>query len=183
MITFILFLSCIFVALAFGAMAAVSDFRGMTIPNGYSVVIFGAFAACYALMWGGGVHDAVFADLSSHLIGFAVVFGLTLVLYSMKVWGAGDQKMISAFAVWFGFAGLPLFLTYTAIFGGLIGIAALCIRKFKPFATPPQGSWVETVQAGESKVPYGIAIAAGALASFVKIGYLGVDTFRIFTGF
>lgn len=181
MVALIVFLSCVFVALAVGAFAALSDFRGMVIPNVYSLVIFGLFVLCYGVLSVFGGVGAL-SSLSSHLIGFAVVFVLTLVLFAAKVWGGGDQKLISAFAIWFGFSHIPVFLFYTVIFGGVLGVAALVLRKFKPIKAPVQGSWIEQVQAGGNKVPYGIAIFCGALASFVKIGYFSADTFRIFLG-
>ena len=181
MFALIVFLTCVFVAVAFGAMAAYSDFKGMTIPNQYSIAIFGVFAVCYAIVWllGGG---SVFAPLLSHVVGFLLVFVFGFALFAFKVWGAGDQKLISAFAVWMGFSGVIVFLFYTAVFGGVLGIVALLLRKFKPVKEPEEGGWIAQVQDGGGKVPYGIAIVLGALASFVKIGYFSVDTFRIFLG-
>jgi prepilin peptidase CpaA len=181
MFALVVFLSGLFVVIAYGGMAAYSDFKGMTIPNQYSIVIFGVFAVCYALVWllGGG---SAFAPILSHLLGFVLVFIFGFALFVLKVWGAGDQKLVSAFAVWMGFSGVVVFLFYTALFGGLLGIVALCLRKFKPVKEPGEGSWIAQVQDGGGKVPYGIAIMLGALASFVKIGYFSVDTFRIFLG-
>lgn len=179
MFLLIVFLTCVFVACAVGVLAAVSDYRGMVIPNLYSLIIFGAFVLCYGALWVGG-HAGVFAPALSHVLGFVVVFGVTFGMYSAKIWGGGDQKLISAFAVWFGFSGLPVFLIYTTLFGGLIGVAALLLKKYKPFKAPKEGGWVAQVQAGASKVPYGVAIAGGALVSFVKMGYVSLDTLRVF---
>lgn len=179
MIVLIIFLTCVLVAGAFGVMAGVSDYRGMTIPNLYSLVIFGAFVPCCGVLLIAGQGD-VFAPLLSHILGFAVVFGVTFAMFTMGLWGGGDQKLMSAFAVWFGFGGLPVFLIYTTIFGGVVGVIALLLKRFKPVKNPPEGGWVAQVQAGENKVPYGIAIAAGALLSFVKLGYLNIDTMRAF---
>ena len=39
---------------------------------------------------------------------------------------------------------------------------------------------VDRVQNGESKVPYGVAIAAGALVAFLKAGYLSGDFLIVF---
>ena len=179
MLLLIIFLFCLFVAVAYGAMAAVSDFKGMTIPNMHSVVIFALFVACYLVLWvfGGA---GVFSSVLSHLLGFLLVFALGFALFAFKVWGAGDQKLLAAFSVWMGFSGVPVFLVYTSLFGGVLGLVALYLKKYKPVAEPPKGSWIDQVQGGASKVPYGIAIMLGALASFVKIGYFSIDTFRIF---
>lgn len=181
MIALIIFLTCVFSAAAIGVMAGVADFRGMTIPNAFSALIFGLFCLCYALMWAFGM-QAVFAPLLSHVLGFVVVFVVTLALFVFKVWGGGDHKLMSAFAVWFGLVGLIPFLVYTVLLGGLLGIAALVLQKYKPVKNAAEGSWIAKVQNEQGKVPYGIAIAFGALASFVKMGYFSTDTFRIFLG-
>ena len=179
MFSLIVFLSCLFVVVAYGAMSAISDFKGMRIPNTYSVIIFSIFVGCYLVLWLlGGVGP--FASISSHLVGFVLVFLGSFALYAFKVWGAGDQKLISAFSIWMGFSAVPASLVYTSLFGGLLGVTALLLKKFKPVKEPLKGSWIDQVQNGASKVPYGIAIMLGALASFVKIGYFNVDTFRIF---
>ena len=67
-----------------------------------------------------------------------------------------------------------------SVAGGLLGLTALALRKWTPVKEPKENSWVARVQAGESKVPYGVAIALGALASFVEIGYLERDTLASF---
>lgn len=180
MIALILFLICVFMVCALGGLAALSDFRGMKIPNLYSILIFAAFPVCYAVVFLSGHAGDVFYAPLSHVMSFGLVFVLTLGLFVAKLWGAGDQKMISAFSIWFGLPHLIVFLFYTVLFGGVLGVLALILRKFKPIKAPKEGSWIAQVQGGGNKVPYGIAIFCGALVSFVKIGYFDVDTFRIF---
>lgn len=179
MFSLIVFLSFIFVAIAYGVMAAMSDFKGMIIPNMHSVIIFGLFVGCYAVLWLLGGAD-VFSPLLSHVLGFVLVFAGSFALFAFKLWGAGDQKLISAFSIWMGFSAIPVFLVYTSLFGGMLGLIALYLKKYKPVKEPPKDSWIDKVQSGVGKVPYGIAIALGALASFAKIGYFSIDTFRIF---
>lgn len=181
MIFLALFLACLFVAIATGAMAAWSDIRGMTIPNLYSVIVLGAFFVAFGLLWVFG-YDHVFSGLSRHLAAALIVFVITLIMFAAKVIGAADSKLGTAFALWVGLKGLIPFIFYTSLAGGLLGVAALAIRKWKPFKDPEEGSWIAQVQGGASKVPYGVAIALGALASFVKLGYVGVDNFSLFLG-
>ncbi len=180
MIFLILFLTFIFIALSFGAMAAYSDYRGMIIPNLNSLVIFGAFVFCYVALMAGGYADQVLSPLVSHFVAFAAVFLTTLALFFARVLGGGDQKLMSAFAVWMGFEALPAYLVYVALFGGILAVIALVLKAWKPVEEPLAGSWVDQVQSGKGKVPYGIAIFLGALVTFVKIGYFDADTFRIF---
>ena len=170
MILLIIFLMCLFVVMGTGVLAAVADFRGMTIPNLYSAIIIAALVVCYAVLWLGG-RDEVFYSPLSHILSAVIVFGLTLLMFMAKIVGAGDSKLASALALWVGLKGLVAFVFYMSVAGGLLALVALALKKWTPVKNPPKGSWVEQVQGGASKVPYGIAIVLGALASFVKIGY------------
>lgn len=172
MIALVLFLTFLFVAVAVGAMAAWSDFKGLTIPNWHSAAIFLSFVAAYVLMRLFG-HDDIFSSLWSHGAAGLVVFVVTALLFTLGTMGAADSKLSTAYAFWTGVAGLPAFLFYMALTGGLIGLITLFLRKYKPFRHVAAGGWIARAQAGENKVPYGIAITAGALASFVHLGYLG----------
>ncbi|MEZ5814156.1 MAG: prepilin peptidase [Alphaproteobacteria bacterium] len=170
MVLLIVFLASVFVAVGTGVLSALSDVRGMRIPNLHSGIIIGAFVVCYGLLWLGG-RDDVFAPLGSHLLGGLVVFGVTLAMFMGGVFGGGDSKLASAFSVWLGLKGLIPFVFYMSVAGGLLALAALALKKWKPVKNPKPESWIARVQAGESKVPYGVAIVMGALVSFVEIGY------------
>lgn len=179
MLLLFVFLMCLFVVAGTGVLAGLSDYRGLTIPNLYSGIILAAFVVCYAVLWLGG-RDDVFAPLWSHVLGAVVMFLITLMMFAGKMMGAGDSKLGTALAVWMGLKGLFAFVFYTSAVGGLLALAGLALRKWKPVKDPKPGSWIAQIQAGENKVPYGIAIVAGALASFVKIGYLDVDNLSSF---
>ena len=179
MILLIVFLLCVFVALGTGVLAGYSDIKGLTIDNIYSVVVIGAFVACYAFLLVFGREDVFFSPIS-HLLGALIVFGVTAAMFAFGVLGAADSKLGAAFALWVGVPGLFSFLFYMTLFGGLLGVIALGLKKWQPIKNPPEGSWVARVQGGESKVPYGVAIVFGALASFVNIGYFSVDVLSSF---
>jgi prepilin peptidase CpaA len=180
MILLTIFLIFVFVALGTGVLASISDFRGLVIPNLYSLIVLGSFAACYLLLWLGGRDDDVFGSFVSHIISAAIVFVVTLVMFMLKGLGAADSKLGTAYALWVGLPGLMPFLFYMALAGGLLGLAALALRKWKPVRNPVEGSWVARVQAGESKVPYGAAIAVGALVSFIDLGYFSSEVLSSF---
>lgn len=182
MFALIIFLVCLFTALGTGVLAALSDIRGMTIPNVYSGIIIVAFFVAFAALSLLGQAD-VFFGFESHLLALIIVFGATVALFGLHVIGAADSKLASAYALWVGVVpGLFAFLMYTALAGGVLALVALALKKWKPLKSPPAGSWPARVQAGESKVPYGAAILAGALASFIKLGYLGAGVFSSFLG-
>lgn len=179
MLALMIFLSCVFVALAAAIMAGVSDVRTLTIPNLYCAVIAVSFFICYALLWLLG-RDVVFAPFLSHFLSGLIVFLMTGALFYLRLIGGGDAKLATAIAFWTGLRGLMPFLFYMAVIGAVLGGAALLLRRYKPVAAPSAGGWIARVQQGESKVPYGVAITAGMLAAFIKIGYLSIDTLAAF---
>lgn len=179
MLLLLCFLIALFVVSGTSVLAAVSDVRGMTIPNLYSGIIIGAFVLCYAILWLGGRED-VFASLGSHIAAAVAVFLITLLMFAAKAMGAGDSKLGTALALWLGLKGLFPFIFYTSVVGGLLGLMALYLQKKKPFKDVKPESWVGQVQGGASKVPYGVAIVVGALVSFIKIGYLDIDVLSSF---
>ena len=170
MFSLILFLTCLFIAVAVGAMAAWSDIKGMVIPNWHSGAIIASFFVAFVLMHLLG-HPEVFSSIASHLTAAVAIFLITVALFGLKTIGAADSKLSTAYAFWAGVAGLPAFLFYMSVAGGLIGLGALALRKWQPVKNPAPGGWIARAQAGENKVPYGVAIVCGALASFVKLGY------------
>jgi len=179
MFLLVVFLMCLFVVIGTGVLAGLSDIRGLTIPNMYSALVIGAFVLCYAALWLGG-RDDVFASLSSHIVGAALVFLITLAMFMFKIIGAGDSKFATALAFWVGVKGLFPFIIYMSFVGGALALLALALQKWTPFKSPKPDSWVARVQGGESKVPYGVAIVIGALASFAKIGYFSGDVLSSF---
>ncbi len=171
MLFLILFLICVFMAIGVGMLAGVSDVRGMTIPNIYSGVVIICFVLAYALAHFGGAGH-IFSSISSHLLSGLLTFVITAILFAMKMIGAADSKIGSAYALWLGVVDLPIFLAYMSLAGGVLAVASLYMMKKKPFKDPLKGSWMDRVQKGESKVPYGVAIAVGAIISFYIAGYM-----------
>jgi len=139
----------------------------------------GAFGVCYLLMWLLGRED-VFTSLGGHLMAAAGMFVVTLMMFVAGALGAADSKLGAAYALWVGMQGLIFYLFYMALIGGVLAIIALALKKWPLVKGPQEGSWVAQVQGGASKVPYGIAIVLGALASFVKMGYLSVEVLSSF---
>lgn len=170
MVALIVFLTCLFVAVAVGAMAAWSDFKGLIIPNWHSGAIVGSFFVAFILMQLLG-HPEAFGNIYSHVAAGVVIFIVTATMFGLKTIGAADSKLCTAYAFWAGILGLPAFLFYMTVVGGLIGLSAIALRKWQPVKNPVPGGWIARVQAGENKVPYGIAIVSGALVSFVQLGY------------
>lgn len=181
MVLFII-LFCLIVALGLGLAAALSDWRGLIIPNIYPAGILLAFVPAYAAFWFFAQGSDVFEGILSHLAGFGLVFLGSFALFSFNMFGAGDSKLCSAFAIWVGLKGLSAFIFYMAVIGGVLGLVTIMLKRHKPFPAAREGTWIARAQAGENSVPYGIAITGGALIAFVWLGFFSVDTLLALAG-
>lgn len=170
MILLVLFLFAAFTALGAGVLSALSDMRGLMIPNIYSVIVIVSFLFAYVVLWISGGEKTGW-PIVTHLLSGVLTFSITALLFSLKTLGAADSKLVTAYALWFRLSDLPMFLAYVTLAGGVLAVVALVIKKKKPFTAPKEGGWIYRLQAGESKVPYGVAIFAGALFAFLKAGY------------
>lgn len=179
MLFLVLFLLALFTACGVGIMAARSDCKGMIIPNMYVLVVPLTFAVAFAAAHFGGA-DAVFGSLKSHVLAGVIALLVTFLMYAVKVWGAGDSKLVAAYALWFGPRFLLAYLFYVTLAGALLGLFALYVGKKKPFKKAAEGGWIARLQSGEKVVPYGVAIAAGAILGFVKAGYFGLPVLQSF---
>lgn len=178
MVYLIVFLFSVIVALGAGAFAAWSDFKSMTIPNECHMIVIGAF--CFALA---SVHFSgidVFSQLPWHLGAAAGIFVVTFLMFQAGMMGGGDSKLLSVYALWTAWVGLLPLIFYMAVFGAVLAVAAITIKKKKPFKDPVPESWLGRVQAGENRVPYGIPIFLGAVVAFIQLGYLSPETMVIF---
>jgi prepilin peptidase CpaA len=153
----VLVLSLSFAAFLF-AWAAASDVTSYRIPNLISQALALAFvpAAVAGLdLASAGLHAAA---------GFAVLLA-GMGLFALRVFGGGDAKLLAAAALWAGPQGLVYLLAYTAVAGGLFTLALLAFRKL-PLPVPVLGvRWIAALHGRAAAVPYGVAIAAGALAA------------------
>jgi prepilin peptidase CpaA len=93
----------------------------------------------------------------------AIVFGLFTIAFALRMMGGGDVKLLTALALWRvpPLPGEPMFaalidlLTVMAIAGGVLTLVML-IRHRRSKAE------------GQPEVPYGVAIALGALLSYAE---------------
>ena len=78
-------------------------------------------------------------------------------LFSQTLIGGGDAKLLAGAALWFGFENVLPFLAGVALAGGVLTLAYLfagLVRK-----------QLDASRAPVTTVPYGAAIAGGALAA------------------
>ena len=148
------------------AFAAASDLFTMTISNRVSLALVGGFLAL-ALLSGLG-----FYDILSHLGAGLTVLAVTFACFAMGWVGGGDAKLAAAAALWFGFGHLLSYLVYASLFGGALTLLLLQLRQWPlPYAFAGQ-AWLIKLHAKESGIPYGIALAVGALLIYPETEWI-----------
>jgi prepilin peptidase CpaA len=142
------------------AFAASSDLLTMTISNRVLLILTGGF---FALAFAGGMS---MADILSHL-GAACIVLLAAFGFFTRGWiGGGDAKLAAATAWWLGFDHLLTYLVYASLFGGVLTLALLKFRMSPLPGALARQDWLERLHRKDAGVPYGIALAAAALAVY-----------------
>ncbi|MDH4980970.1 prepilin peptidase [Hyphomicrobium sp. D-2] len=139
--------------------AAAMDVFTMRIRNYVSIAIAAAFPVV-ALIAGLPAHQV----LMHFGIGAAVML-LTMALFAFNLMGGGDAKLIPAAAVWMGYEQILPFLVYMTLFGGALSLFVVFYRSF-PAAALPLPQWALRLHQPGYAIPYGVAIAAGALIAY-----------------
>ena len=141
-------------------LSALSDLTTMTIPNRVSIALVVAF------------YPAAFLDgLSVQAVGVSTGIGAVLlivgmIMFALRWCGGGDAKLFAAAGLWIGLGGLAPFLLWTAVAGGLFSLSLIHMRGWmQPYAAGAPG-WMGRLLEPKGDIPYGVAIAAGALAAY-----------------
>ena len=151
-------------ALAFPLLVLTAAFRdaiSFTIPNWISLALLALFPV--AALAGGlplpatGLHLAVGAG--------ALAAGMAM--FALRWAGGGDAKLFAVIALWLGWPALLTFVVWTALAGGALAFGLLALRsaRARPLILigPP---WMARLAEPGAGVPYGLALAAGALLAF-----------------
>jgi prepilin peptidase CpaA len=142
------------------AFAAASDLFTMTISNRVSLALVAGF---FVLAFAGGMAPY---EMLSHVGAGAVLLVVTFTCFAMGWMGGGDAKVAASVALWFGFAPLMDFLLYASLFGGALTLLLLQFRQWPlPYGLAGQ-AWLARLHAKETGIPYGIALALGALTVY-----------------
>jgi prepilin peptidase CpaA len=122
------------------------DLTSYTIPNWISLALIAAF-------------------FPAALISGALVLGMGM--FAAGWIGGGDGKLFAVCALWVGASGALPFLLYTCLAGGALTFAILFLRSgfFTPIVAGGPG-WLRNLGKEGGDLPYGVAIAIGALAAF-----------------
>ena len=155
------------------AFAAASDLFTMTISNRVSLALAAGFLV---LALASGMEPS---EILSHLGAGVGVLAASFVCFAFGWIGGGDAKVAAAAALWFGFGHLLNFLVYASLFGGVLTLLLLQFRQWPlPYQLAGQ-AWLLKLHAKDSGIPYGIALAIGALAVYPETEWIeAVDLTR-----
>lgn len=161
--------------------AVTTDIRSQRIPNAVVAAGMGCALVLAALPGGVGLPNA--------FLGLAAGFAAMLPLHLLRVMGAGDVKLMAAVGAFIGFPGALGAVLATLVAGGVMAIAwsarhrttrsVVSNLRTGLFAValdmaagrvPPAGA----IPVSPARIPYAIAIAAGALAQVLVAGRVGV---------
>jgi prepilin peptidase CpaA len=148
------------------AFAASSDLLTMTISNRLSLALTAAF---FILAVTTGMPLAV---VGMHLAAASIVLVVAFGCFTQGWIGGGDAKLAAATALWFGFAHLLDYLIYASLFGGALTLLILQFRKLPLPAPLARQAWIQRLHETEGGIPYGIALAAAALAIYPSTGWM-----------
>lgn len=139
------------------AWAAMSDMLTMTISNRISialVVLFIVMAFAAGLSW---------TSMGYHLSCGLLVLTITFTMFALGWIGGGDAKLAAATAVWVGFSDVLAYAVIAAIFGGILTLFLLQIRRFPLPDILNRQPWIARLHNDKTGIPYGIALAAAGL--------------------
>ena len=148
------------------AFAASSDLLTMTISNRLSLALAGGFFLLM-IVTGMGLHAA-----GMHVAAAVIVLVVAFVFFSQGWIGGGDAKLAAATALWFGFDYLLDYLIYASLFGGALTLVIIQFRKIPLPAMLARQGWILRLHETDAGIPYGIALAAAALAVYPKTGWM-----------
>jgi prepilin peptidase CpaA len=87
----------------------------------------------------------------------------TLAFFSFGWIGGGDAKLMTVVALWLGADHTLSYIFATGIAGGLLTIGLILFRMTPLPDSVDRIPWVARLHSLEAGIPYGVAIAAGAL--------------------
>ncbi|HET7886366.1 MAG TPA: prepilin peptidase [Bradyrhizobium sp.] len=159
------------------AFAAASDLFTMTISNRVSLALAAGFLV---LAPASGMATP---DILMHVAAGATVLVAAFACFACGWIGGGDAKVAAGAALWFGFSHLLNYLLYASLFGGALTLLLLQFRQWPlPFALAGQ-PWLLRLHAKESGIPYGIALAIGALVVYPETEWIkAVELTRLMIG-
>jgi prepilin peptidase CpaA len=163
-----------------------SDIKQLKILNS-DVLILAAGGLFYSVFAPAGAGVAEWqlpgsAGLKRHLISFSAALLIGFFLFALKLWGAGDAKLIAALALWNPYHSLPLLFICIMLVGGVVAIVRIVLKGNAKIVFKNVQSILMLRMAGitsangfetADRVPFSIAIAGGWVL-LVTMKFFGV---------
>ncbi|MEM7633801.1 MAG: prepilin peptidase [Pseudomonadota bacterium] len=140
--------------------AAIGDFLTMKIPNWLNILVGTSFFA--AAFYVGMPLEQIGWHVAAGVIVLIVGFGL----FAGGLIGGGDAKLLAVAAMWLGMEQLIMFLVVMSIAGGVLAVAMKLWWWVKLEADLRGFKWFKSTVKSSIDLPYGVAIAVGALFAF-----------------
>ena len=150
--------------LALLAWAALSDGLRFRIPNGASLAITLLYPAHV-------LASPIPVDWLGALLVAAIIFAVGVALFARGLLGGGDVKLLAAAALWAGpHLILPL-LIVMGLTGGLLSVIAWLLQFLRRLRAAGWASLALPYSSGDGfeRVPYGVAIVAGAAYAAIHL--------------
>lgn len=149
------------------ARAAVSDLLTLQIPNWTCALVAVLFLPT-ALLSGIGLYG-----IALHYGTGLLLFVIGALLFAYGVLGGGDVKLLAAISIWIGWGNLLPYLLVVSIFGGLLALISILLRRIKRLpAFLSSLPWLTPGADRKQPIPYGVAIVAAALAGLRSLAVL-----------
>ena len=142
------------------AMAAATDILSAKIPNRLSLALAALFFVVAPFA------GLSLADMGWHLLCGAAMLAFMFALFSLRVIGGGDAKLVAVTALWFGWEPLFHYMFAFSIVGGALALAALASRWLVLPERIESIGWITRWRKDKTHVPYGVALALGALLTY-----------------
>jgi len=140
--------------------AGLKDLTTMKIPNWISgLLILSFFPAALAV-------GLDVATVGVHLGVAALALLVGAGMFALRWIGGGDAKLMATTCLWLGLDGSGMFLLWTGLMGGLFCLVLIFARFYsRPYLLGAPG-WVVQLMEPKGDIPYGVAIACGALMAY-----------------
>jgi prepilin peptidase CpaA len=161
-----MFETAVLIVLPFAvAFAAATDLLTMKIPNRISVALVLAFFPL-AVLAGLGVWTIL-----DHVAAGVLMLALGVLLFMPGWFGGGDAKLLAAIGLWIGTENLMAYMLWVALAGGVIAAAFLAARSVPLPRVLLGEAWALRLHRHDSGIPYGLALAAGALLVYPQTAW------------
>ena len=132
---------------------AVEDLWRLRISN---LISLGVLATAVVAMVLAGFETILWQNL----LVFALILLIGTLLFSFGFFGGGDVKLFAACGLWFSLAGAITLVWAIFLAGGAVALLILCFRRVRG---KKRGTGRQGKSAAAASIPYGVAIAAGAI--------------------